>query len=90
MLGSLGAPASSTTKTGRHDITERDLFTLLSAIALYIEVFYVILSRAHFYNIYQIIQFLEVLRSIISFLFGKVPKHAVVDNKRSLAVTCLL
>jgi hypothetical protein len=34
--------------------------------------------------------FLEVLRSISSFLFGKVPTHAVVDNKRSLAVTCLL
>jgi hypothetical protein len=47
MLGSLGAPASSTTKTGRHDITERDVFTLLSAIAFYIEVFYVILSRVH-------------------------------------------
>jgi hypothetical protein len=25
MLGSLGALASSTTKTGRHDITERDV-----------------------------------------------------------------
>jgi hypothetical protein len=47
MLGSLGAPASSTTKTGRHDITERDVFTLLSAITFYIEVFYVILSRVH-------------------------------------------
>jgi hypothetical protein len=32
MLGSLGALASSTTKTGRHDITERDVFTLLSAV----------------------------------------------------------
>jgi hypothetical protein len=28
MLGSLGAPASSTTKTGRHDITERRECTL--------------------------------------------------------------
>jgi hypothetical protein len=51
MLGSLGAPASSTTKTGRHDITERDVFTLLSAIAFYIEVFYAILSRVHLTNI---------------------------------------
>jgi hypothetical protein len=51
MLGSLGTPASSTTITGRHDITERDIFTLLSAIAFYIVVFYVILSRVHLSNI---------------------------------------
>jgi hypothetical protein len=51
MLGSLGAPASSTTTTGRHNITERDVFTLLSAIAFYIVVLYVILSHVHLSNI---------------------------------------
>jgi hypothetical protein len=51
MLGSLCNPASSTTKTVRNDITERDVFTLFSAIAFYIVVFYVILSRVHLSNI---------------------------------------
>jgi len=32
MLGSLGTPASSTTNIGRHDITERYVFTLLSVM----------------------------------------------------------
>ncbi len=31
----------------RHDIIERDVFTLLSAIAFYVVVLYVILSRVH-------------------------------------------
>ena len=64
MLGPLGTPASSTTKTGRHDITERDMFTLLSAIAFYIVaecfmLFYLVcicpISRAGSINSYKAI-----------------------------------
>ena len=46
MLGSLGAPASSTTKTGHHDITERDIFTLVRHCFLYSSVLCYFISCA--------------------------------------------
>ena len=46
MLCSLGAPASSTTKTGHHDITERDIFTLVRHCFLYSSVLCYFISCA--------------------------------------------